>query len=1443
MTVATCPNCHAITSEGAPHCPVCGQLLDAAVAAEIYELYATLQDLDARIAAGQGGEDLLHLREAYRMRYLEQHGDATSPEQILEQHWLYRALQDLDARILTGASALTVAQLREAYVARYVAIRVGPRQAERRAPTGPAFSWSAFLKEGAIALMAYLGGFLLIVAAFTLVIGSWGSLDDGQNLALVVAVHLFFLGLGIGFRQTARPAVRTVGSAYLAVFALMVPVVALAVYRFALQGVAVPLAGVICVAAAYGMAIYLLLGWTLRQPAYGYLAWVALCVALEGALGWSGLPSDWWIAVLALGALILLVPGSRVVPLFDALAPSARQVTLAGTAVAGGGWIVLFAGVAFGDLADGASLPADWTLAALVTGGTLLALAAGWSVALRLSSWQGGTGEVTAADLGVSGSLATLVVSAGLWLHLSRAELAYLLAGLACLWVLAVVTLRTVRSDRTALRHGLAATAAGIPVLGAALVAFDVTPNWPLAACLSAGVAVGVLAALANDAPWWLLGSGFFLMADFAEALAQFQLTPLAASLRAVQPALDFATTFYAVLVLVLFVAVVACSAREPRRRYALPIYIVALAGAVLTSVLLPFSVPLSEPQPVWTACYGTAILAALAAGALVAGWRTRRLLVTQLAYFYLGLLLPLPCLILDGRDVLPVAALAVGVALVALGVRWRMGRSWAHGPYAVAVWITVLTALQAASPVVGTAGWSLAGVSLASGILLAGATLATIAAWWERHHGAMAAPAALALLAVVLNADALGRGMLVYVIVVAGVLVRWRRGAGWGWAWLAAAVPAVAIAAFGLYNATGYGPWYVTGLLVGLAALSGVVATVERTWWVGSGVLVFGAGALAIAAQAGQFLFSLVVTGGAAVIAVVVRVVVVRGSAAAEPGRRTALVWTAPWYGLAAAGSIAAAVRSGVSPVGLPVALLGLAGLAYLVAVVERSAWITVLAVVYGVWAAAVLPGAHPLVLTMGVALSACFLGAGARLLAGRAWAPALYTVAVGASLLSLVRAVPYDVTTMEVVLLVYALAACLVVAAERNALVGLAPALYASGAVVIEPETRLVLVVALVAVVIGVVLSKWLASRWAWPWYMLAGVAGLAAMGRALTTPHFEPVVLFALALLVYVVAAGEKWAWALMGAFALVAGALADALAVGQASQVSAVLAFSALGYVIAAGHWLWMRLMPEEATPDGEESDGATSPAAPRSLGSGRLGVMLHGWGGIGVGALAAILALSLTPQGSYDPNLLSGTLSLLALGGLLWLQSNVFDLHVLQYFAGLAAACSLLWVLAWLGVDNPQPYVLVSGVTLIVCGLLLPRDKRLGYPTEWGAVAVAAGSLMMLFAAFVQTFTPGQELAYLALLILEALALMGVGLGASSRTLIISGASAVGVAALRGAALAIAQGAPVFIFIACVAVVLLGGATWLSVRTRDYRSGDDLRPQTMLPDGSTSEPQP
>ena len=79
----------------------------------------------------------------------------------------------------------------------------------------------------------YMGGFLGLVAMLSFEIGGWQSLDLSVKLGAIILVYIAFGILGLVMRRLPR--LRTVGGAYLGVFALMTPLLALGIYRFGLQ--------------------------------------------------------------------------------------------------------------------------------------------------------------------------------------------------------------------------------------------------------------------------------------------------------------------------------------------------------------------------------------------------------------------------------------------------------------------------------------------------------------------------------------------------------------------------------------------------------------------------------------------------------------------------------------------------------------------------------------------------------------------------------------------------------------------------------------------------------------------------------------------------------------------------------------------------------------------------------------------------------------------------------------------------------------------------------------------------------------------------------------------------------------------------------------------------------------------------------------------------------
>ncbi|MGH2504393.1 MAG: hypothetical protein ACRDID_17950, partial [Ktedonobacterales bacterium] len=327
-----CARCHTMNAANAQYCAQCGEPVNPQVIVNLRRMFETLTELDERIAAGEGATSIQALRDTLRDRYFTERvasrirtpaaGVAAPTTTPLGQ----RTTAPLAAR--TGAAPLAAAAM------------VAPA-----APHGPVFSWRAFIADQAIAVMAYLGGFLLLIATLTFEVGGWQALPDIAKLGGVLGVYLIFGLLGIGLRRATS--LRTVSRVYLGVFALMTPLAALAVYRFELQAHGFPLAGMICLAAAYTAVVYLALAIRTRFVTYAYLGWASLLLATLAIPIWAQASQYWWVPVTNAVALLLLAPralrrASPALAWLDAIEPSATQIS-AGAALLGAPTTLLLA--------------------------------------------------------------------------------------------------------------------------------------------------------------------------------------------------------------------------------------------------------------------------------------------------------------------------------------------------------------------------------------------------------------------------------------------------------------------------------------------------------------------------------------------------------------------------------------------------------------------------------------------------------------------------------------------------------------------------------------------------------------------------------------------------------------------------------------------------------------------------------------------------------------------------------------------------------------------------------------------------------------------------------------------------------------------------------------------------------------------------------------------
>ncbi|MGH2502203.1 MAG: TFIIB-type zinc finger domain-containing protein, partial [Ktedonobacterales bacterium] len=807
-----CSNCRWANAAGTRYCARCGEPVDPALVAELQRLYTLLTELDAQVTAGLGSASVQSLRDTIRERYLTER--AARPA-------------NSGAAAAMGAPApatvpLTPAGQPAAPVAPVAAAIVAPQ------PHGPVFSWRAFIAEQAIAVMAYLGGFLLLIATLTFEVGGWQALPDGVKLAGVVVVYLIFGLLGMALRRSTS--LRTVGRVYLGVFALMTPLAALAVYRFELQARGFPISGTVCLAAAYAAAVYVSLGARTRFVTYVYLGWAALLLSALAIPLWAGLIQSWWIPVTNLVGLALLTPHflRRRAPDSESLAtlePSATQFS-AGLVILGGvatlALSVQVAGSAFAGLDDQAR--AAFALAACA----LTALLAAWSRAARRVRFLSDAPVLAALDWLTAASVALADVAVAVWLHASLGGIAYSLAVVALAEALAAEALRRRSPAHVGLRIGVQILAGGLIVIAAILTASQPQgPNAPLMVACAVAVAIGLTFALRGGAfaafPWGLFAGIFLLLglnAVYTAAIPSAQLLDTGDQFPGALAEYPTLLGYPAVALWALGLALKRAQLGTQLRRLRSPIQVTALIAAVVSSLSLIGG---------HSRVYGALFLGAYALLALVVSRLERQPLLAGGCAALFGAAGAL-VFVITNRDGAAVAALPIGLALLTIILGRWLGRAYSAPVYIATLFATFFGYLQLVSDstettagltllALGIGGWMALIVALA--LLVEALTTPPSPAVWmttfdgrplparpaapanpaipaipaqERRQSSplwMLAPACATLLTVV---DARALAPLVALalgLALVGALLRQFRGAYWEPAWLGAALVA----------------------------------------------------------------------------------------------------------------------------------------------------------------------------------------------------------------------------------------------------------------------------------------------------------------------------------------------------------------------------------------------------------------------------------------------------------------------------------------------------------------------------------------------------------------------------------------------------------------------------------------------------------------------------
>jgi hypothetical protein len=403
-----------------------------------------------------------------------------------------------------------------------------------------------------------------------------------------------------------------------------------------------------------------------------------------------------------------------------------------------------------------------------------------------------------------------------------------------------------------------------------------------------------------------------------------------------------------------------------------------------------------------------------------------------------------------------------------------------------------------------------------------------------------------------------------------------------------------------------------------------------------------------------------------------------------------------------------------------------------------------------------------------------------------------------------------------------VFAGLAYAIVYLEGVAAAAILPAMYAGAAALLQPDAHALLPLALGLSLGGLLVGRAAGIRWSYPFYVAGAVAAAASALIGVPQSNFETLTLITLAVTAYAIAAVESRPDLLPLALTLLALALAAGSNVLGLSSWQATLAFAALGWFYALGALLWQAV--PGLRPNGpiwwtsfiRDPEGKNRWGDPRYAGA-----QVHNTaallvtGGTLVAALAA--ADAFTPHSAQTQVV---AVTLLSLAGLLVLFSRVWSFRLALYAAGGLAALAVSWEVRWLGADNIQAFILVPGSYLILVGSLLPADQKVKRGgTRIAQAASLIGAALLLVTTLLQSLQAEPSWVYALVLAIEALLIGGVGVGMHARSLVLTASAFVVLAALRGAILAVQSGLPIPVVIAILALLLMGGATWLSLSRR------------------------
>lgn len=157
--------------------------------------------------------------------------------------------------------------------------------------------------------LLYLGAFMIVIASAVLVIRFWDSFPTAvQLLAISAYPALFYL---LGWFVRAKLKLPQAGGVLTAIGALLVALSFLAIYQFGDLSRRVDGAWYWLFAALVCALLYGLTAWRLPTEFFGYITLLAGSAVLAALAAVFNMPVVWWVAAVALAALLMLAAASR----------------------------------------------------------------------------------------------------------------------------------------------------------------------------------------------------------------------------------------------------------------------------------------------------------------------------------------------------------------------------------------------------------------------------------------------------------------------------------------------------------------------------------------------------------------------------------------------------------------------------------------------------------------------------------------------------------------------------------------------------------------------------------------------------------------------------------------------------------------------------------------------------------------------------------------------------------------------------------------------------------------------------------------------------------------------------------------------------------------------------------------------------------------------------